>query len=38
MLAADDMQTIRPEGYVCKAIDYEELIKVMKQYKKYNFS
>ena len=37
MLAAEDMQTLRPDGYTCKAIDYEDLIKVMKMYGKYNF-
>ena len=37
MLAADDMETIRPEGFICKAIDYDDLIKVMKKYGRYNF-
>ena len=37
MLAAEDMETLRPDGYTCKAIDYEDLIKVMKMYGKYNF-
>ena len=37
MLAADDMGTIRPEGFICKAIDYDDLIKVMKKYGRYNF-
>ena len=36
MLAADDMGTIRPEGFICKAIDYDDLIKVMKKYGRYN--
>ena len=36
MLAADDMETIRPEGFVCKAINYEDLIKIMKKYGKYD--
>ena len=38
MLAADDMETIRPEGFVCKAINYEDLIKIMKKYGKYDFT
>ncbi len=38
MLAADDMETIRPEGFVCKAINYENLIKIMKKYGKYDFT
>ena len=38
MLAADDMETIRPEGFVCKAINYEDLIKIMKKYGKFNFT
>ena len=38
MLAADDMETIRPEGYICKAINYEDLIKIMKKYGKFNFT
>lgn len=37
MLAAEDMETLRPEGYICKAIDYDDLIKVMKKYGRYNF-
>jgi len=37
MLAAEDMETVRPEGYICKAIDYDDLIKVMKKYGRYNF-
>ena len=37
MLAADDMETIRPEGFICKAIDYDVLIKVMKKYGRYDF-
>ena len=37
MLAAEDMETLRPEGYTCKAIDYDDLIKVMKKYGRYNF-
>ena len=36
MLAADDMETLRPEGYICKSIDYEDLIKVMKKYGRFN--
>ena len=38
MLAADDMETIRPEGFICKAINYEDLIKIMKKYGKFNFT
>ena len=38
MLAADDMETIRPEGFICKAINYEDLIKIMKKYGKYDFT
>ena len=38
MLAADDMETVRPEGFVCKAISYEDLIKIMKKYGKYDFT
>ena len=38
MLAADDMETIRPEGFVCKAINYEDLIKIMKKYGKFDFT
>ena len=38
MLAANDMETVRPEGYVCKAISYEDLIKIMKKYGKFNFT
>ena len=38
MLAANDMETVRPEGYVCKAINYEDLIKIMKKYGKFNFT
>ena len=38
MLAADDMETVRPEGYVCKAINYEDLIKIMKKYGKFDFT
>ena len=38
MLAADDMETVRPEGFVCKAISYEDLIKIMKKYGKFNFT
>ena len=38
MLTADDMETIRPEGFVCKAINYEDLIKIMKKYGKYDFT
>ena len=38
MLAADDMDTVRPEGFVCKAISYEDLIKIMKKYGKFNFT
>ena len=38
MLAADDMETIRPEGFTCKAINYEDLIKIMKKYGKFNFT
>ena len=37
MLAAEDMETLRPGGYICKAIDYDDLIKVMKKYGRYNF-
>jgi len=38
MLAADDMETIRPEGFICKAINYEDLIKIMKKYGKFDFT
>ena len=38
ILAANDMETVRPEGYVCKAISYEDLIKIMKKYGKFNFT
>ena len=38
MLAANDMETVRPEGYVCKAISYEDLIKIMKKYGKFDFT
>ena len=38
MLAAEDMETLRPDGYTCKAIDYDDLIKVMKKYGRYNFT
>ena len=35
MLAADDMETLRPGGHLCKAIDYEDLSKVMRKYGKF---
>ena len=38
ILAADDMETVRPEGFICKAINYEDLIKIMKKYGKFNFT
>ena len=38
ILAADDMETVRPEGFICKAINYEDLIKIMKKYGKYDFT
>ena len=38
MLAADDMETIRPEGFICKTISYDDLIKIMKKYGKFNFT
>ena len=38
MLASDDMETIRPEGFICKAINYEDLIKIMKKYGKFDFT
>jgi len=36
MLAAEDMETLRPEGQICKAIDYNELIEIMKKYGRFN--
>ena len=38
ILAADDMETVRPEGFICKAINYEDLIKIMKKYGKFDFT
>ena len=36
MLAAEDMETLRPEGHICKAIDYNELTEIMKKYGRLN--
>ena len=36
MLAAEDMETLRPEGHICKAIDYNELVEIMKKFKRFN--
>ena len=36
MLAAEDMETLRPGGYICKSIDYNQLIEIMKKYKRFN--
>ena len=36
MLAAEDMETIRPGGFICKAINHDELIQVMRKYGKFN--
>ena len=36
MLAAEDMETVRPAGHICKAIDYDELIEIMKKYGRFN--
>jgi len=36
MLAAEDMETIRPGGSICKAINHDELIQVMRKYGKFN--
>ena len=38
MLAADDTSTVRPEGYMCKAIDYTRLVEIMKKYGRFNSS
>lgn len=38
MLAAEDMETLRPSGYICKAINYDDLIDVMKKYGRFNFT
>ncbi len=38
MLAADDTSTVRPEGYICKAIDYNRLVEIMKKYGRFNSS
>ena len=32
MVAADDMTTLKPEGQVCRAIDHEQLIELVKAY------
>tara|TARA_B100000700_G_scaffold49634_1_gene52487 strand:- start:2662 stop:3789 length:1128 start_codon:yes stop_codon:yes gene_type:complete len=36
MLAAEDMETLRPGGHICKAIDYNELVEIMKKYGRFN--
>ena len=36
MLAAEDMETLRPEGHICKAIDHNELVEIMKKFKRFN--
>ena len=36
MLAAEDMKTLRPEGHICKAIDHNELVEIMKKFKRFN--
>ena len=38
LLAAEDMETLRPEGHICKALDYNELTEIMKQYGRLNSS
>lgn len=32
MLAAEDMTTLRPEGLVCRALDHQQLVEVMRRH------
>jgi D-aminopeptidase len=32
LLAAEDMTTLRPAGHICRALDHDQLLAIMKQY------
>jgi D-aminopeptidase len=32
LLAADDMTTLRPAGHVCRAIDHDRLVDLLRQH------
>lgn len=32
MVAAEDMSTVRPAGHVCRAIDHDRLVEIMRRY------
>ena len=32
LLAAEDMNTLRPAGHICRALDHDQLMAVMKQH------
>ena len=32
MVAAEDMTTVRPDGLICRAIDHDRLIEIMRRY------
>ena len=32
LLAAEDMTTLRPAGDICRALDHDQLLAIMKQY------
>ena len=36
MLAAEDMETLKPGGLICKAINHGDLVQVMRKYGKFN--
>ena len=36
MLAAEDMETLKPRGLICKAINHGDLVQVMRKYGKFN--